>query len=148
MFKHAAVIAFAVFGACISTPGQNAGAANEFIALENHFNDALVRADWKAIEQIEADDLVFTTADGKVTHKSDDVYSLQSGDTRFESIHMSDLEVQNFGNVVVVTGKLVEKGRYKTADIGGTYRFTDVWAKRSGRWQLVTGQETLCESPK
>jgi len=62
---------------------------------------------------------------------------------KFESIDMSDVNVQDFGDVAVVTGRLVEKGRYKTSDLSGTYRFTDVWARRNSGWQLVTGQETL-----
>jgi hypothetical protein len=48
----------------------------------------------------------------------------------------------SIGDVAVVTGKLVERGHFKSADLTGTYRFTDVWAKRNGRWQLVRGQET------
>jgi ketosteroid isomerase-like protein len=60
----------------------------------------------------------------------------------FETIEMSDVKVQDLGDVAVVTWKLVEKGRYKTNDLSGTYRFTDVWAKHDGRWQLFAGQET------
>ena len=122
---------------------QNSGTAKELIALESQFSQALVRGDWKAVEQIEADDLRFTTADGSVTRKADDVNSLRSADTKFESIDMSDTDVLDLGDVAVVTGKLVEKGRYRGSDISGTYRFTDVWARRNGKWQLVRGHEAL-----
>jgi ketosteroid isomerase-like protein len=61
-------------------------------------------------------------------------------------MEISELKVQDFGDVGVVTGKLVERGRYKTDDLSGTYRFTDVWARRNGRWRLVAGQETLCKA--
>jgi ketosteroid isomerase-like protein len=122
---------------------QNADTAKELVALENRYNDALVRADWKMLENIEADDLFFTNADGSVSHKSDSISSLKSGEEKFESLAMSDVKVQSFGDVGVVTGKLFQKARYKDSDISGAYRFTDVFAKRNGKWEHVTGQETL-----
>ena len=74
--------------------------------------------------------------------------SLKSGDVKFESIQMTDTRVQDFGDIAVVTGRLVEKAQDKNADISGTYRFTDVWAKRKGKWEHVAGQETLCSGNK
>ena len=146
--KYLGAIGAVLLGTCLFAMAQNRDAAKELIAVEHRFNDALLRADWKIVEQLEADDLVFTNADGSVTHKSDDVGSIRSGDTKFEAIEMSDLKVQDLGDVAVVTGKLVEKGRYKATDVSGTYRFTDVWVKRNGSWQLVTGQETLYSPAK
>jgi ketosteroid isomerase-like protein len=110
--------------------------------LNNASNEALLSADWKTVERIHANDLVFTNADGSVTHKADLVDSIRSGDMKFESIEMSDVKVQALGNVAVVTGRVVERGRYKTDDLSGTYRFTDVWAKQDGSWQMVIGHET------
>ncbi len=119
----------------------------ELIALENRFNEALVQADLNTIANIEADDLVFTDAAGMVTSKADELQSLKSGDVKFQSITMDSTRVANFGNVAVVTGRLVEKAQFKNADISGTYRFTDVWAKRNGKWVHVAGQETLVNAP-
>jgi ketosteroid isomerase-like protein len=117
------------------------------IALENRFNEALVRADLKTIEGIEADDLIFTDASGTVTTKDDELQSIRSGDAKFESIKIDDTRLQDFGNLAVVTGRLVEKALYKSAYISGTYRFTDVWAKPKGKWVHVAGQQTLVSTP-
>jgi ketosteroid isomerase-like protein len=119
----------------------------DLIQLESRFNDALVRADLKTIKEIEADDLIFTDATGAVTSKADEMQSLKSGDLKFESIQMTDTRVQDFGGVAVVAGRLVEKVQYKNADISGTYRFTDVWAKRKGQWEHVASQETIVSTP-
>lgn len=137
------IVGFIALASLLSVGAQNRGTATELIALENRFSQALVKGDWKTVEQIEADDLLFTNADGSVTRKADDVNGLRSADTKFESIEMSDTDVLDLGDVAVVTGKLVEKGRYKAADISGTYRFTDVWDRRNGKWQLVRGHEAL-----
>jgi ketosteroid isomerase-like protein len=144
--KQLGIIAFVAIGTCLTANAQSGNTEKELIALEQSFSDALLRADWKTVEQIEADDLVFTNADGPVTHKFDEVDAIESGAMKFECIEMSDVKVQDLSNVAVVTGKLVERGRYKTADLSGTYRFTDVWAKRNGRWLLIAGQETRVES--
>jgi ketosteroid isomerase-like protein len=104
----------------------------ELIGLENRFNEALVRGDVAVIEEIEANDLIFTDAAGLVTSKADEIQSLKSGDVKFDSVKMTDTRVQDLGNVSVVTGSLMEKAQYKNTDISGTYRFTDVWAKRKG----------------
>jgi ketosteroid isomerase-like protein len=136
------VVAFVALGSCLIANAQTADTAQKLTALEQSFNEALLSADWKTVERIHANDLVFTNADGSVTHKADLVDSIRSGDMKFESIEMSDVKVQDLGKVAVVTGKLVERGRYKTDDLSGTYRFTDVWAKRDGNWQIVSGQET------
>jgi hypothetical protein len=60
---------------------------------------------------------------------------------------MDNTRVQDFGNLAVVTGGLVEKAHYNNADTSGTYRFTVVWAKRKGKWEHVAGQETLVSTP-
>jgi ketosteroid isomerase-like protein len=146
--KRLIAIAFVLLGTVLSLEGQNSGKAKELTARETEFSQVLLRSDWKALEQIEADALIFTNADGSVTHKSDDETNLRSGNVKFDSIEMRDVNVQDFGDIAVVTGQLTERGRYKATDLSGLYRFTDVWVKRDGRWQLVAGQETLVPSSK
>jgi len=125
-----------------SSRTPSADTSKTLIAAEQALNNGLLRGDWKIIEETYADDIVFTEADGSVHHKSDSVREMQSGDLKFTSIEMLDVHVQDLGNVAVVTGKLIEKGHYKTDDLSGTYRFTDVWVKRNSRWQLIAGHES------
>ena len=145
--KYFGAIASVLLGTCVFAVAQSRDTAKELIAAEHIFNNTLLRADWKTLEQINADDLVFTNADGSVSHKADSVGSIKSGDVKFDAIEISEVRVQDQGAVAVVTGKLVERGRYKSVDLSGTYRFTDVWVKRNGRWQLIAGQETLYTPP-
>jgi ketosteroid isomerase-like protein len=140
--KNSFGIGLVLLGICLSGLAQNRDTAKELITVEQKLNDALIRSDWKAVEQMCAGDMIFTNADGTVTHKPDEIAAIKSGDEKLDSIEMSDVKVQDLGDVAVTTGRLVEKGQYKTTDVGGTYRYTDVWAKRKGRWQLVAGQET------
>jgi ketosteroid isomerase-like protein len=142
LMKRLCQIAIIVFGYSLLAVAQSS-TAKQLIELENRFNEALVRADIGVIENIEANDLIFTDAAGLVRSKADEIQSLKSGDIKFEFIKMTDTRVQDYGNVGVVTGSVLEKAQYKNVDISGTYRFTDVWTKRNGKWEHVTGQETL-----
>jgi len=111
-------------------------------ALERKMNDALTRGDWATLEALTAEDLMFTDADGTVSGKGEQVSAVRSGDLKLEAIEMSELRVKTFENVVVATGRLVEKGNYKGKQVNGAYRFSDVWAQRNGKWEWVVGQET------
>lgn len=135
-------VAVGILAVCLIAGAQAVDRTAELIGLEQKFNQALLRADWKAIEQIEAEDLIFTNADGSVDGRPDEVASIRSGDLKFESIDMSELRVRDLGSAAVVTGKLVERVHYKGTNLTVTYRFTDVWVKREGKWRLVAGQET------
>ena len=46
---------------------------------------------------------------------------------------MSDVKVQDLGDVAVVTGKLVEKGRYKSNDLSNSSTVTRMLASHSKR---------------
>lgn len=135
-------------GTLLCAAAENGGKADELIARETMFNRVFVQGDWQGLQEIEAEDVIFTNADGLVTHRADDVANLKSGDLKFDFIDMSDVKVQDFGVVAVTTGKLTEKARYKNIDLSGTYRFTDVWANRGGKWLLIVGQETVVAKKK
>ena len=111
------------------------------INQERILNDALVRGDWRTLSRLETDDNAYTNTDGSVDTKSTQVSSLRAGDMRFTSIVLENVVVQDLGCAAVARGTLIEKGTYKKTDIGGSYRFTDVWVWRDSRWQLVAGQE-------
>lgn len=121
--RHCILIGLLLLGACLFAVGQNGDTAKELIAMEDRYNDALIRADWKSLESILADDLIFNNADGSVSHKPDTINSLKSGEIKFDSIAVSEANVQDFGGGGVVIGKLVEKTRYKGSDLSGWHPF-------------------------
>jgi ketosteroid isomerase-like protein len=56
---------------------------------------------------------------------------MTSGDLKFQSMELADLEAHVYGNTAVATGKNSLKGTYKGQDISGSYRFTDTWVNGS-----------------
>jgi ketosteroid isomerase-like protein len=57
-----------------------------------------------------------------------------------QSNENTDMQVRVFGDTAVVTGGLIEKGTRNGTAYTDTYRWTDVFVKRGGRWQAVASQ--------
>jgi ketosteroid isomerase-like protein len=109
--------------------------------LEQDWAQAAIKDGVAAVDQYEADDIMSTDPNGRVTDKAQDKKD-NSGDLKFQSIELSDLKIHVYGNTAVVGGTETLKGTYKEQDISGKYRYTDVWVKRNGKWQVVASQAT------
>src|SRR6478672_11851269 len=94
----------------------NSSDEQELMRLEQAYNDAQVKRDRATLEQLWADDYLYTHSNGAVMTKAQDV--------------------------AVVTGRLVMEGR-AVRYASGPRRFTDLFVRRNGRWQLVGGQTTI-----
>lgn len=125
--------------------GQKASTTNgvedQINKLEHNWAQAILKDGAAAVDQYEADDIVSIDPGGRVTDKVQDKKDI-SGDLKFQSIEISDLKIHVFDNTAVVAGTETLKGAFKGEDISGTYRYTDVWVKRNGKWQVVASQAT------
>lgn len=118
------------------------GAEQELIKIENAWNDALIKRDGAFLKQLYADEYTYTDSTGKVFDKKTDIADSVSGKWQIDSARHGDVKVRVYGDVAVVTGLNTLAGRYEGADISGPRRFTDVFLKRDGRWQVVASQTT------
>ena len=108
---------------------------------------AFLAGDAKAIAAWEADEYVYTSPEGEVSGKVEDVSALKDGSLTYTRFEIADLKAMVFGDAGVVVGRSESKGNYKGRDFGGTQRFTDTLIKRDGRWQIVSSQETYIAKP-
>ena len=60
----------------------------------------------------------------------------------YESVTNGDQVVNIYENAAIVTGSTVVKGRFDGHDIGGEFRFTNIFIKRNGPWQCAAIQLT------
>jgi hypothetical protein len=128
---------------CIGVERLHAQDAIEkkIVQLEHEFADADVKGDAAVIERLEAATYTFTAPDGAVTGKQDDVNDLKTGNFKVSAIDLGALKVWVYGTAAVVNGTATLKNcMWRGKDISGDYRFTDVWAKVNGNWQIVAGQ--------
>ncbi|MSP05114.1 MAG: nuclear transport factor 2 family protein [Acetobacteraceae bacterium] len=112
------------------------------IALDKQRMDATARKDIATLKSLIADDLIYTHSSARMDTKATLLGAMESGATVYTEMTPSDVMAQDCGDTVVLTGKArigVTSGGKPTAF---TVRFTDVYAKRSGQWEMVTWQST------
>ena len=121
---------------------QSGNVEQTLMRIEQELVDALLKSDVSASERYLAETYTFTAPDGDVGDKTRSIADLKSGDLKFESSKLEDIKVHVYGDTAIVTYATTDKGAYKGKDLSGRYRWTDVFMKRGGSWQLVAGHGT------
>ena len=89
-----------------------------------------------------ADDYVAINGSGQIFSKAEGLDLYSSGRLKIESREFADLKVRVFGDTAVVTGTQRWRGQQEGQQRTGELRYTRVWAKRQGQWQVVSWQGT------
>jgi ketosteroid isomerase-like protein len=116
----------------------------ELIRIQHEWADARIKRDVAFLENQYAKEFRITAMNGAIVERDADIAVFASGDLKPESIVDEDMNVSVYGDVAVVTGRENLRGTYKgvrTAD-EIALRFTNVFVRRDGRWQLVTHHST------
>ncbi len=117
-------------------------AERELRQLNRDVAEMQVRKDVKAADRLLAEDYVFLQADGHVSNKAQNLAVLRDAAFVCEAFATQDVVVRVYGDVGVITGLVIMRATYAGQDVGGEFLYTDVWAKRDGRWQTVVSQAT------
>ena len=94
------------------------------------------------LERILADDLTVINPDGSSGDKAGEIGGLRSGKLKLESVTNDDIKVRVFGETAVVTGRATIRGQIDGREIRDQNRYTSVFVKRRGRWQVIALQVT------
>lgn len=103
---------------------------------------AMVRKDAAFLNQVLADDLVYTHSSGNVDTKTSFIDSVTSGRLTYEAAVPESLEVRFFGEVAVLTGTAQIRVRVQGKPLELRVRFTDVYVRRQDNWLMVVWQAT------
>jgi ketosteroid isomerase-like protein len=108
--------------------------------LEEQLRQAMLTSDVAVLDELIADDLVWTTHTGFVSNKQHDLDAHRSGIFRFTKLEISDRQIHPYSNdCIVVTLKVEATGTLSGQAFSEAYRFTRVWVQRQNRWQIVAG---------
>jgi hypothetical protein len=114
-------------------------ADEEAIRKLDHENTvATWTADRRWFDQNLADDFVLVTVNGIVKTKDDVVRDLVTPDFSMEPYEPTELQVRVYGDTAIVTGRVFQRFTRRGARYEVDARYTDVYARRKGRWVLVT----------
>jgi peptidylprolyl isomerase len=125
-----------------AAPTSTNGIQEQFKKLEEDWVKAMIARDVNALSQILADDYFIIDPEGQTSDKAQTLEGFKSGAFKFESIEFSEFKVRVYGTTAIVTGGEVVKGNYNGQSVSGTYRFTEVFARRGTRWLAVSSQLT------
>jgi uncharacterized protein (TIGR02246 family) len=109
--------------------------------IEQEWAAASVRNDWPVFDRMFAPDYV-NNVDGLIMSKKQFLANMKSGAWKIASALPSELKVLVLGETAIVHGLWTEKSSLNDQDLSGTYRYTDIFAKRDGRWLCVTSYST------
>ncbi len=121
---------------------------------ERRWEEALKQFDSDAMQSLLAEDDLQTDFRGLVQDKASwiqdfkqAVANVHSGESQW-AISFDDEKVRVYGDAAIVTGQGTFKGHRKGgAPVTRVIRFTNVWVKRQGAWQLVNYQATPIALP-
>ena len=119
-----------------------AGNGQTVIDLDRKRMQAMAAQDVATLEALIADDLVYTHSSARLDTKRSLIDGMTSGKTVYTGVEPSSVKAQDLGDTVVLTGIAQIKVTANGNPLAFGVRFTDVYARRNGRWQMVTWQST------
>ena len=113
------------------------------LALEERRRQALLAGDLPALQDLLVDDLVYVHSTGACDHKDSYMAKLSGGSLKYLELNFSELRVQTFQHVAVVSGRMAavvsKDGQHKNV----ASLFMTVWGCGSdGQWHLHAHQGT------
>src|SRR5712691_3254830 len=126
---------------------QAGGVEQQLKQMEDDWLKAIKNKEAAALRRIIAEDWVATDEKGKILNREPYISQMTSNPDVIESNESFDMQVRVYGNTAVVTGGSREKGTRNGTAYTDSYRWTDVFVKRGGRWQAVVSQWAKFPNP-
>ena len=120
---------------------------NELMQLSNQWAKAFTHKDLSFVKRIWADDFSYIMPDGTVYTRKAFLALFENDTNTYTSAAINSFKVHLYdNNFAVATGTSQIKGKDKDGKpflIKG--RFTNVWVRKSGTWQVVAGHASKLE---
>jgi hypothetical protein len=115
-----------------SAPGDE----GRLMQIQQDLSRAWAQHDRAFVESILAPEWSVTQADGSILDRAT-VLGPFFDTVSFDSNVVDDVTVMLFGDAAVVRGRTSVSARVNGTPVNARIRFTDVFIRRSGRWQVV-----------
>jgi ketosteroid isomerase-like protein len=133
----------------VSNAGHALDDASQLYYLEREWNDAIRDKNAAWIERNYARDATDISArTAALLTKAQSVAETRQDRGTYEVVETSEMAARVDGDAAIVTGVFHVKGRdEQNRAFERRSRYTDVWIKRDGRWQVWSSQGTLIPQP-
>lgn len=110
---------------------------------EKAWAEATKKADAAALGKLLADDMTYTHSTGVTDTKKQFIDNLVSGTAKYEVIDYEEMTSRMYGKNTAVLNAQVKLTTVNKGTRGNAHlKFTHVWIKQGGRWQLAAHQST------
>ena len=115
---------------------------NEILALEDKRFAAQTGKDWKTLDALLHEQLLYTHSSGVTDTKAVWMDAMKAGRTVYKSVKHAERKVRVYGDHALVTGKAAIE-----AEVNGAARtlrlvYLNVWTKTPQGWKFVGWQST------
>jgi ketosteroid isomerase-like protein len=117
--------------------------ASTIRGLELKWTDSYRERQVDMLSTLLADDFVITVENGTTYGKTGYISHSAESSVHVDLAEMSDIKVRMHGNAAVVTGAYHERGDEDGKHYDYHDRFTDVWMKTDGKWQVIASHYSV-----
>lgn len=109
--------------------------------IEKSRFDAMVRKNFDKLERLIGDDLYYVHSDGSVDTKESFINGIKAGSRNYDDITIDKVNIRIYGNTAIINGECTYHRKNQDGSPNNTQlRYTNVYVKQNGRWQMVTWQ--------
>jgi ketosteroid isomerase-like protein len=127
----------------LSLPVTAQDDASTIRGLELRWTDSYRMRQVDILSSLLADDFVITVENGSTYGKTGYISHSAESSIHVDVAEMSDIKVRMHGNAAVVTGAYHERGDEDGKHYDYHDRFTDVWMKNDGKWQVIASHYSV-----
>jgi len=117
------------------------------LEYEAELRQAQLRSDVEALDRLLDDALVFTTLEGTVVGKADDLSIHRSGRLRITKMEPGDRHIVRLGSTVVVSVRMEAEATFDGVPARDALRYTRLWHERPDGWRVVAGHMSVVPAP-
>jgi hypothetical protein len=134
MIRTLSAVALAM---AFAAPALAQSPVDEAKAAEKLRFEVTVKGDYKALDALLGDDLIYVHSNGNVDNEKTFLEGLTSGRSKYKSIEPLEMKARQIGDLVFIDGR----GKFQVESNGQTndllLTYLDVWTKRNGTWQMI-----------
>ncbi|MDJ0728499.1 MAG: nuclear transport factor 2 family protein [Crocosphaera sp.] len=112
--------------------------------LESRLQNAMLNSNVDELNELLADDLIFTNHVGHLMTKQDDLNLHKSGILTIKNIELKNLNIKLLDGVALVNTEARIIGILNNQISENNFRFSRIWSKNSNDlWQVIMAHSTL-----
>lgn len=140
-----AALTFSSTPAVAKSPAQARPLAQkeQLLAVEREWDDAVVERDTKVLDRVLADDFRLIWIDGSVSNKAELIAAVTKRKAAIDPFSTEDVQVRIYGDTAILTGRFTQTARLGARSETNSFRYTDVYVRRAGRWRAVSAHASL-----